>query len=153
MFNYTTGEAALLVLLQSVNGFDSKNTSIANWKLLNKGEGLTGVYAIIKKGETTRTWITMRQIQVQSRSIIEVWKRYKDDSTTYSELLEHVDSITARVDKYRMLDDDSGTVFDANCTGSSAVMEQWRQKGDGPSWLKQDIYVDWSEQNVIELAE
>lgn len=149
--NYRNGEAALLVLVQGTVGFDGSNTGIANWKILNSGQ--SDHYAIIKKGETIRTWITMRQVSEQSRTIIEVWRRMVDDTDSYLALLEHADNIRTRIDKYRMLDDESETVFDANCTGSSVVTEQWRNNADGPSWLKIDLYVDWSEQNVITLAE
>lgn len=151
MPEYKTGENALLVLVQGVNGFDGLNTSVANWKILSSG--YSDHYAVLKKGEEVREWITLRQLQEQYRTVVEVWQRMKDDTTTYDELLNHADNLKSRIDTYRMLDDDSGAVFDANCTGTSVVTEQWRNNSDGPSWLKIDLYVDWSEQNVITLAE
>lgn len=151
MSDYKTGENALSILVQGTAGFDGKNVDIAKWSLLNSGN--SDHYAIIKQGEVTREWLTLRMIQVKNRSVVEVWQRKKDDTATYNELLSHVDNITARIDTYRMLGDDSGTVYDANVTGSGVVTEQWRNNSDGPSWLKKDIYVDWSEQNVITLTE
>lgn len=151
MSDYKAGEDALSVLVQSVDGFDGNNVSVANWKILNSGA--SDHYAIIKKAGATREWVTLRMIQENPRTIVQVWQRVTDDTASYDALLEHADQIKNRVDKYRMLDDESGTVFDANCTGESEVTEQWRNNADGPSWLKMDLYIDWSEQNVITFAE
>lgn len=151
MADYKTGENALLLLIQGIQGFDGKNTAIGKWGLLNSGH--SDHYAIIKQGETNREWVTFRTLAVRARSIVEVWQRVKDDGTTYDELLTHVDNITARIDQYRLFGDDSGTVLDANVTGSSAVTEQWRNNSDGPSWLKKELYVDWSEHDEITFAE
>lgn len=149
--SYSIGEEAALNLVMGVEGFDAKNTVRGKWNVLN--QGFSDHYAILKRGESSSVWDTLRNSQDNYRTIVEVWQRYTDDGISYEALLEHHENIKTRVKGYRLLGDDSGTVFDANYTGSSVVTEQWRNNNDGPSWLKIDLYIDWSEQNVITLSE
>ena len=69
-----------------------------------------------------------------------------------TDLLGHVDDITTRLDKYRKLADTTATIRDANVTGYGEVMQMWTNDG-GASWLRRDVYVDWTEEESITYAE
>lgn len=149
--SYSAGEALALTQVQAVTGFASTNTSRGKWGILNSGA--SDHYAILRSGEFTVIWDSLRIHTTQWRTVIEVWQRYKDDGTSYTSLLTHVANITARLEKYRKLADTTGTLQDANLTGGSAITEQWRNNSDGPSWLKQELYLDWSEESTVTFSE
>lgn len=129
------------------------STSVARgkWGLLNSGH--SDHYAILKPGAFSREFETMRINTTEWRTIIEVWQGYLDDGTTLTSLEGHVANIIARFDQYRKLADTTKAIQDANITGGSEVTEQWRNTGDGPSWLKQDLFLDWSEESNVTFTE
>lgn len=149
--SYQTGEALALTQVQASTGFDSTNTSRGKWGILNKGS--SDHYAILKPGPFSVEGETFTQKGRYWRCIIEVWQRYKDDGSSLTNLEGHIENIIDRIDQYRKLADTTGTIQDANITGGSEVTEQWIQGGDGPSWLKQDLYLDWTEEAQITYAE
>lgn len=134
----------------AATGFTSANVDIADWKKLNSGGN--NHYAIIKPGTAERPPLSFTVKNNNYRTIIQVWQRYKDDGSTLTDLLTHVDNITARIDQYRKLADTTKTIRDANVTGYGEVTEQWNKDG-GLSWLKRDIFVDWTEEELITYAE
>lgn len=151
MSNYYTGETLAEIQVASVTGFQSSNVTRGRWGLLNSGNN--DHYAILKRGESPIEWVSHNVSQIRYRTIIEVWQRVKDDQESYDNLLTYADDIKTRLEKYRLLADTTGVVLDANLTGMSAVTEQWRNNADGPSWLKIDLYLDWSQQTNVTFAE
>jgi len=149
--SYIDGEKLAEELVAQVTGFSSNNVRRATWRILDSGN--SDHYAILKRGETVTTWEAMRLQVNQYRTIIEVWQRSKDDQASYDALLAYVDDIQTRITQYRKLADTASTVFDANVAGTGVVTEQWRNNADGPSWLKKDIYLDWSEQTNVTFTE
>ena len=147
-------EAAGLTLIktqvQAVTGFDANNTTIGKWGILNSGKN--DHYAIIKPGETTRENYSLSAVGTLYTTIIEVWQRYKDDGETLTDLLAHIENITARIDQYRKLADTTSTIRDANIVGYGDVNEQWNKDG-GVSWLSRDIVIEWTEEEPITYAE
>lgn len=149
---YIAGETLAATQVANATGFSSTTVSRGNWNILNSGK--SDHYAVLKRGEVRREWIANRIMTDNFRTIIEVWQRVvTTDSSAYDALLNHCDNITARIDQYRKLADTTGTLRDANITGASVVTEQWRNNSDGPSWLKVDLYLDWSEDENITFAE
>ena len=146
-----TGIDLLAVQVKACTGFDRYNVSLSNWKVLNSGN--SDHYAIIRPGPATRTASALTAKQNTYRTVIEVWQRYVDDGTTLTALLDWVDVIVARLDSYRKLADTTGELRDANVTALGDVTEQWREKGNGPSWLRREIVVEWVEEEVITYAE
>ena len=146
----SAGITLLKTQVQSATGFSSANVDIADWKLLNTGA--SDHYAIINPGAVNRPPLSFSVRDNEYRTIVQVWQRYKDDGTTLTNLLGHVDNITARIDQYRKLVDTTKTLRDANVTGYSEVLEQWN-KGGGLEWLRRDIFVDWVEEEAITYAE
>lgn len=144
------GITLLSTQIQAVSGFSSSNVDVADWKLLNSGR--SDHYAILKPGAAERPPLSFTVKDNNYRTIIEVWQRYKDDGTTLTSLLTHVDNITARIDQYRKLADTTKTLRDANVTGYGEVTEQWSRDG-GLSWLKRDVFVDWTEEEALTYAE
>lgn len=148
----SAGLTLIQTQVQAVSGFNTAgNVTISKWGILNSGKA--DHYAIIKPGMVERPRITMRTRDIDYRTVIEVWQRYKDDGTTLTTLLGYVDAIAARLDKYRKLADTTGAIRDAEVSGYSEVTEQWRDNADGPSWLKRDVYVDWKAETTPTYAE
>lgn len=147
----SAGMTLIETQVKAVSGFDSTNVVIAKWGLLNSGK--KAFYAIIRPGPASRPRSAFGIRDNIYRTIIEVWQRYKNDGSTLTDLTGHVDAITARIDQYRKLADGTNTVRDAEASGLGEVTEQWRNKGDGPSWLKREIFVDWTEESKVTYAE
>lgn len=143
---YTNGEALIATLIEGATNFSSANVRRGTWGVLNSGNA--AVYAILRSGGSTRDQITMTNKLDRHRTIVEVWQRLKDDSTTITNLYSNVENVITRLDPYRQMNN-SAVVFDANVTGTGDVKEMWTTRGDAPSWLKQEIYVDWSEENNV----
>lgn len=147
----SAGITLLETQVKAVTGFGSSNVAVANWKLLNKGAAAN--YAILRPGPASRRHETFATVGSAYRSVIEVWQRYNADGSTLTSLLGYCDAIINRLDQYRKLADTTTTLLDANVTGMGEVTEQWVNHGDGPSWLKREIYVDWTEEDNVSYAE
>lgn len=147
---YKDGELLIEAQVAQATGFNTGNVTRATWKILNSGNN--DHYAIIKRGESTRVWEGTSHTR-NYRTIIEVWQRVKDDQDSYDALNEYADNIETQLDPYFQLADTAGTIRDANLSGSSVVTEQWRNNSDGASWLKLDLFVDWSEEKYVTFAD
>ena len=151
----SAGMTLIETQIDAVTGFDktgaAANITIAKWKILNDGKA--DHYAIIKPGPTERPRITMRIRDNMYRTVIEVWQRYKVDGASLTALLGYCDAIAARLDKYPHLGDTGDTIRTSDVSGFGEVTEQWTNTGDGPSWLKREIYVDWKEESNVSYAE
>ena len=147
MAGYATGEAAIKTLVQAVTGFTSAQVSRGNWKVLNSGAA--AVYAVLlSRPDEPRTFTTPRTVLESWITIVQVWQRYKDDGTTYTNLATAIENVLAKIDKYPHLGDTSGYVEESTPTVEGEVQEMWR-KGGGPAWLRQDIAVRWTGRQTI----
>jgi hypothetical protein len=147
---YKDGEILIEAQVTQATGFNTGNVFRASWIKLNSGNN--DHYAIIKRGEGTRTWEGTSHTR-NYRTIIEVWQRVKDDQDSYDALNEYADNIEAQLDPYFHLADTTKKLRDANLSGSGVVTEQWRNNSDGASWLKMDLFVDWNEEHYVTFAE
>lgn len=146
----SAGLTLISTQIQSTTGFSSSNVAIAKWGLLNSGK--SDHYAILKPGRSPRTQLTFTIKDDEYRTVIEVWQRYKDDGTSLTTLLGHVENIVDRIDKYRKLADTTGSIRDANVTELGEVVERWTKDG-GVGWLSRDVVVTWQEEENISYAE
>ena len=151
MSDYIDGELLVEAQVIQVTGFQSSNVTRGRWRILDSGN--SDHYAILKRGEVSVEWASHNVSQINYRTIIEIWQRVKDDQESYDALLNYADDLKTRLEQYRKLADTAGNVLDANLTGTSVVTEQWRNNADGPSWLKIDLYLDWSSQTNVTFAE
>ena len=87
------------------------------------------------------------------RVIIQVWRRYKDDGDTLTNLEADVELLRARFAQYRKLADTTNQVADASIKGGSAAQERWVKGGNGPAWLMQEIFLDVQEFENVTYAE
>lgn len=149
--SYIEGEILAEAQVKLSDGFGSDNVVRGDWRILNTGK--SDHYAILRRGVVAYEWQAMRINTATYRTVIEVWQRLKDSQESYDDLLTYADNIVTRIRQYRKLADTASTVFDANITGSGDVTEQWRNNSDGPSWLKVELYIDWSEQDNVTFAE
>ena len=145
--SYATGEAAILTLIRALSGYDTNNTDRQDWSLLGKGKA--AVYAILRPGPWTNQRATITSSVRQWRTVIEVWRRYIDDSKPVA-LQSDVVTIVEQLEKYPTLNGASG-VLRAEIVGGGN-MEEIEIRTSKVLWAKWDIYCDWSEEKVITYA-
>lgn len=147
--SYSTGEAAILTRLQACTGFSSTNTGRMNWKLLNSGA--SDHYGVIRPGAFTLEWITINTYSAAWTTIIEVYQRYTDETTTYTNLYTYVNAVLAMLAYPNF--GAASTVFDGNITGGSEPEEVWTAGGEGPLWLRWRINIEWQEHTTVTFSE
>lgn len=150
--SYSTGEALVLTRLQAVSGFTTTNTSRGKWGILNSGKA--AVYGIIKPGPAEREFVSSTLVINHWRAMIQIWRRYKDDGDTLTNLETDVALVLAEFDRYGKLADTTGTIpNDARASRVGEAQEMWLTSEGGPSWLKQEVTIEWEEQATINPAE
>lgn len=147
MSGYATGEALIQTLVAAVTGFGTNAVSRGNWKVLNTGRSDT--YAVLlSKPNEPREFTSPVTVVESWITTVQVWQRYRDDGTTYTNLAAAVEAVLAKLDTYPHLNDQSGYVEESNAAVDGEVLEMWR-KGGGPAWLRQDIAVIWTGRQTI----
>lgn len=148
--SYTTGEANILTILQATSYFDSGNSARANWKILDSGNA--AYYAILKPGDDTAPmqFIAFDTYQVAWTTVIQVWYKYTDETTTSTNLFGQVQNVIAALQPNNTLDDTGNTIVNAEIIGITPPLERWTRDG-GVHWLAQDITVQWIEQVTVTL--
>lgn len=150
--SYAQGEALILTQIQATANFDSNNTSQKNWKILNRGKARS--YCILRAGAFSVAFFGMGGARETTyNTIAEVWTRYKDETSTNAALEARVEEIRARIDAYRLLQDSTSKVRDAVVRSGGEPLEMWTRGGNGPSWLKQELIIEWIEEEAIALQE
>lgn len=145
---YGHGEGLILTLVQGVDGFSAENTSRADWGVLNSGKSKQ--YAILRQDEVgQRKYESPTMVREPWVTVVEVWRLYEGDGTTYTALLANVEAILSKIDQYPHMDDTTGYVEDSTARISSKVLEMWKKAGNGPKWLKQEISVAWDGRRSI----
>ena len=148
--SYATGEEYLLKRVRACRGFTTANTSQADWKVLNSGR--SNCYAILKPmGGTSPVWIGNSTYTVTWTTAIEVWQRYKDDSTTAKALYTLVGYLLAIL-AYPNLGDATEAIIDSNI-GEIGPVEEMMTESGGPGWLRWTIPVVWLEQTTVTFEE
>ena len=145
--SYSTGEGFVLSRVRACAGFNAANTAQSDWKLLNSGAD--DHYAILCPGAFTLEWVTPNVYQANWVTLIQVWQRYVDETTTHNNLYGHVNDLLALL-AYRHLN--SSTILDASFEGAEAPLEMANREG-GISWLRWDVRVKWSEQAEVTYAD
>lgn len=152
--SYSAGETLVLARLKAITGsptpWDGTNTSQGKWKFLNDGKA--DHYAVLRMGSGSNAFITGSVSLRHYTTVIEVWQSYKDDGTSYTNLLGYFEAILDKFDANRLLGDTTKTVEDSICTHWDEVEEMWTKSG-GPRWLRQNFYIEWSEENAVTFAE
>ena len=147
--SYATGEEALLDVIRRVHGYNQYNTSRGNWRVLNKGA--SDHYVILRQGGWTAAYVSMCTLQITYRTVVEVWQRYKDDTTSYIDLLGHTNELVVGIEPERLLGGTAG-VIDASVKEAGQPAEMWK-KGGGPAWLKQEFIVEWLHQTDVTFTD
>lgn len=137
--SYSTGEAALLTVIRTISGFTAANTSRGKWGVLNQGKA--AYYVILRNGGWSTEYSSFTNLQTRYRTAVEVWQRYRDDGTTYTDLLGHVNDLKVGIEPERLFNGAAG-VIDATVREAGEPTEMWN-KGGGPAWLKQEFIVEW----------
>jgi len=149
--SYSTGEALIVTKTATATGFTSSNVTRGKWGILNGGA--SDHYAIVKPGAFAINQESITNLARMYRTVVQVWQRYKDDGTSLTTLEGHVENVIAALQPWRKLGDTGGTIRDAYVSGGGEVTEEWRTNADGPSWLKQELFVDWIEENYVTYQE
>lgn len=150
--SYTSGEALVLARLQAIAGgaWTSTNTARGKWSQLDSGAA--DHYAVLRMGAFTSDPLTGGTEMNHWSTVIELWQSYRDDGTSYTNLLGYVEAILDQFNAYRKLGDTTGTVSDSSIDRGDEIEEMWT-KGGGVRWLRQRLYVSWSEENPVTYAE
>jgi hypothetical protein len=151
--SYSAVEALALTQVRAVSGYNTTNTSRGKWGILNSGKSTDGRYAILKPGPFVTAQGAMAANVNTWRTIIQVWRRYKDDGDTLTNLEADVELLRVRFAQYRKLADTTNKISDASIVGGGEVQERWTKGGNGPAWLMQEIYLDTQEFDEVTYAE
>ena len=148
--SYSTGEANILTIIQAMSGYDSNNTSRADWKILDTGRA--AYYVVIKPGDEPApfAFVTFNAYQVDWTTVLQVWYRYQDEKTTSTNLFTQVQAVITALQVNNKLDDTGNTIVNAEIISITPPLERWTRDG-GPIWLAQDITVRWTEITNITL--
>ena len=150
--SYSAGEALILTQIQATSTFGSTNSSRANWKILNKGTARS--HAIIRYGPFERQQNGMGgNYQTNWVTLCEVWVRYIDDSTTQIQLESAAAEIIERFDSWRLAGDSTGNIQDVFVRRGDEPQEMWTNNGDGPSWVRQILEIEWQELRTATIQE
>lgn len=137
--SYSTGEALLLAAVQACASFDSTNTSRANWKVLDKGK--SSRYAILRPGAWSAKWVAFNTYNTTYQTVIEIWQRYTDETTTHTNLY----ALVAEVLEGILPDALGGDILSLLVSDADEPEEMWTA-GGGPSWLRWSVRVNWTEE-------
>lgn len=144
---YASAEASLLTRIQACTGFSSTNTARGSLALLNSGA--SDHYAILRRGPSEIEWITLKAYTGHYTCMVQIWQRYTDDGTTYTNLLAYIDNILAIL-TYPHL---AGGLEDSSIGAIGEVEEMWGNAGDGPFWLRCQIEVRFDDTTIVTFAE
>ena len=144
---YSVGEAAILTLVRAVTGFNSDNTARQDWKPLHSGKAT--VYVILRPGPWTPERMSSITYHDHWLTVIEVWRRYVDD-TRPALLQDNVDDIVTQIRKYPTLNGASG-VQGSDITGGPDMVEV--ELKNSSLWAKWEINCEWTEETEVSYAE
>lgn len=148
---YGRGEAAVAAVVAQATGFTTATVTRANWRVLNKG--LAALYAVVlQEGQPERVFEGHNLVTERCQTRVQIWRRYKDDGSSYTNLLADVETALAKIDQYPHLGDTTGYVLDSNAIIAGPVMEMWTKAG-GPGWLRQDVLVRWVSQRIVSFLD
>lgn len=163
--SYSDGEALILTQIKATSAYGATNTSRSDWKKLKKGTSQT--YAILRYGGFPRHSQASLgglggsvKYETLWNTICEIWVRVKTTETSALQTLEtNMQQIVAKFDARRKAGDSAGVVQDVKVVSGSEPLGQWKTDrrgniiGTGPKWLKQDLRIEWIEENTVTLLE
>ena len=144
---YSVGESAILTLIRALSDYNSGNTARQDWKPLHRGKA--AYYAILSPGPWTSERISPTGYHDNWTTVIEVWRRYVDD-TRPALLQDNVADIIAQIRKYPTLNGADG-VQDSKIPGGPGMVEV--ELGNGSLWARWDINCEWTEETEVSYAE
>lgn len=129
--------------------FDTNNSSRGDFKILNSGA--SDHYAVLFKGEpATRERVGFRMNTIQQRTILRIYQRYVNDSTSQIALQDLIDDIKTAVNPYRVIGDASSTIQSATITEEREMM---MEPANAPAWLYVELVGVCDEEEIISYAE
>lgn len=151
--SYSAGETLILTKLKAIGTgttWTTTNTAQGKWKMLNGGAA--DHYAVLRMGAGKNDFMSGSVSLRSYTTVIEVWQSYKDDGTSYTNMLGYWEGILDQFDANRLLGDTTKTVQDSRCARWDEIEEMWTKSG-GPRWLRQNFYIEWSEENAVTFTE
>jgi len=144
--SYSAGETRILALIQACTGFSATNTSQSDFKMLSGGH--SDHYAILRPGAFAIEWHAITSYTARYVTVLEVWQRYTDDTTTQTNLFGYVNNLFAIL-AYPHGGDSS--MSDLTIRSAGDPKEMWTKEG-GPQWLKWELEIAWDEQATVTFA-
>jgi hypothetical protein len=110
-------------------------------------------YAVVTPSieDNAPEFLTPTVYVVPWKTKIEVWQYYTDEGTTQTNLYGYVQNIISQIQKNKTLGDTTNTIHNAEIIGISQPLEM-HTEGGGPVWLKQELTVQWHEENAVTFA-
>lgn len=149
--SYASGEALILTRLQTLSNFNDNNTSRGNWRILNTGR--SSVYGILREGASEHPQGTGKLFFEKHLTVIEVWQRYTDDGDTRTNLQARAEEVKAEFYARRLLGSANSTIQDSKPVRTSEPAEMWKEGGNGPAWMMQEVTIEWTEEVSVTFAE
>lgn len=140
--SYPSGEALILTALRDHANYTANNSSRGNWQILNSGR--SAYYAVLRMGVASNEQHGMSSALTVWRTQIMLYRSYKDDGTTATNLQADVQTVLEHMEQYAQLNDSNDTVVDAQIVGISE-MQQTQMFENGPVYLMTIIDMDWQE--------
>lgn len=148
---YQAGEALLLTQIQAVGGFSTANAVRGRWNLLSGGAAKS--YCILRPGGHEEMNAGLGgHYHTRWTTIAELWVHLADYGSDTAKLEELRQSIIARFRQYRKTADTSGGIQDVTVRMSTEPFEMFPPSGR-VAWLRQDLFIEWTEQSTVALAE
>jgi len=149
--SYTAGEALILTQIQAVSGFSATNAVRGRWNLLSTGKAK--YYCILRPGAHEEMQGGLGGFyHTRWTTIAEIWVSLKDYGADTATLEDARQGIIAKFRQKRKAGDTTGTIQDVTVRMSTDPFEMFPPNGR-VAFLRQDLYIEWTEQTSVALQE
>lgn len=126
----------------------NRNVTIGDFKVLDKGVDRAVVieYLPSEHGPGTSPIVTHNTYASIHNVVIRVYRRYREDGTTYENLVVDVDAIIAKFNEYPKLAlGRTSTVIRAVVERTGDVFALFDSNGEGPYFIRIDVFLEATE--------
>lgn len=145
-----TATKAVVALTTNYAGSGTdRNITIGDFKILDKGLDRAVVieYLPSDHGPGTSPIATHNTYASIHNIVIRVYRRYREDGTTYENLVTDVGTIIAKINEYPKLNlGRTSTVIRAIVNRTGDVFALFDVNGEGPYFIRMDIFLEATEQ-------
>lgn len=149
--SYSAGEALILTQIQAISGFGTTNAVRGRWNQLSTGKAKT--YCILRPGGHDESQGGLGGFyHTRWTTIAELWVHLKDYGADTVLLEDARQNIIAKFRARRKALDTTGTIQDVTVRMSTDPFEMFPPSGK-LAFLRQDLFIEWTEQSSVALLE